>query len=134
MELTARAQLAYDLTGQAFLLGVAALSLGLPSTLMSIMGGALADRIPKRSMLLAAQVVLASSGLLLCLLLATGLIEFWHLVALGVVRGLTTGFSLPARPLYGLGSSEGRAVSEGVWHLLRCPETPCASAGLPSRE
>ncbi len=97
MELTARAQLAYDLTGQAFLLGVAALSLGLPSTLMSIMGGALADRIPKRSMLLAAQVVLASSGLLLCLLLATGLIEFWHVVALGVVRGLTTGFSLPAR-------------------------------------
>ena len=97
MEMTARAQLAYDLSGSAMMLGVAAISQGLPSTLMSILGGTLADRWPKRKMLLVAQMMLAVSGVLMFALLATGLIEFWHLVVIGVLRGLTTGFSLPAR-------------------------------------
>jgi len=97
MEMTARAQLAYDLTGQAFMLGLAALSQGLPSSLMSIMGGALADRFPKRTMLLFAQSVLALSGILMFVLLATDMIEFWHVLAIGAIRGLNQGFSMPAR-------------------------------------
>lgn len=97
MDMLAGAQLAYDLTGQAFLLGVAALSQGLPSTLMSLLGGTLADRIPKRRMLLIAQISLAICAVITFLLLATGLIQFWHLLVLGAIRGITTGFSLPAR-------------------------------------
>src|SRR5688572_13106767 len=75
MSMLSNAQLAYDLTGQAFLLGIAALSQGLPSTIMSLLGGTLADRMPKKRMLLMAQISLAACGIITFTLLATGLIQ-----------------------------------------------------------
>lgn len=97
MEMLARAWLAWELTESAWLLGWVVLSQGAPSAIMALLGGTLADRIPKRALLMGAQLSLAGTGAAVWLLLVSGHIEWWNLALLGLVKGASTGISLPAR-------------------------------------
>ncbi len=96
-DMFARGYLAYDLTGSAMLLGVVIISQGFPQAAIAVLGGTLADRVPKRTLLLWAQLVLTLAGITLLYLLYTGTLEVWHLGALSVVKGLAIGLSLPGR-------------------------------------
>lgn len=93
----ARGYLAYELTGSAVMLGAVVVSQGFPQAAIAVLGGTLADRVPKRTLLLWAQVVLALAGGVLLFLLYTDSVEVWHLVVLSVVKGLAIGLSLPGR-------------------------------------
>lgn len=68
-----------------------------PLTFVSLLGGALADRIPRKSMIMLSQGGNAIMTLLLATLDITGLIEFWHLLAIGVVNGSMFAFNMPSR-------------------------------------
>lgn len=103
----ARNWLAFEITGSALLLGVVVVSQGVPQALLGVLGGALADRFPKRQLLLAAQMLLAAAALVQCGLLVTGLTQYWHVVLLAVVNGIAVGLSLPGRLSY-----VGELVSE----------------------
>ena len=96
-EILARGWLAYELTQSAVLLGVVVVSQGVPQALLAVLGGVLADRVKKRTLIMSAQGVLTLSATTLAALVITGAIAYWQLVALSLVAGVSIGLSLPAR-------------------------------------
>ena len=61
------------------------------------MGGLLADRIPKRSLLTVTQALMAMPALALWALTASGVVQAWMVLALIFVRGTVNAFDNPAR-------------------------------------
>ncbi len=96
-EILARGWLAYEMTQSAVLLGVVVVSQGVPQALLAVLGGVLADRVKKRTLIMCAQGVLTLSAITLAVLVVTGVIAYWQLVALSLVAGVSIGLSLPAR-------------------------------------
>ena len=62
MQVIARGYLAYDLTGRNSALGGVMLAFGLPQLVLSLWGGVVADRLPKRHVLMVAQLVVAANS------------------------------------------------------------------------
>lgn len=96
----ARGYLAYELTGSAAVLGIVTLAQGLPMLVLSLFGGVIADRMPRRRLLWASQTTLCVIALIAAVLCQTGLIEVWHLIVLGLVQGAVFSFNGPARQAY----------------------------------
>jgi predicted MFS family arabinose efflux permease len=97
MQNVAQAWLVLQLTDSPFKLGFLATLQFSPVLLFSIVGGAVADRLPKRRLLIATQTTLACQGLLLALLVATGHVEYWHVAVLGLALGFANVVDQPAR-------------------------------------
>jgi MFS family permease len=87
MQITAQGWLVLRLTDSPLWLGVIAAAQSLPVLLFSLPAGALADRLPKRRLLLAMQSISMISALLLGLLLYSGLIQVWHILLAALVGG-----------------------------------------------
>jgi MFS family permease len=68
----------------------------LPVLLLSIFGGVIADRLPKRSILISSRIVLAMVSLCIALLLSMDRLEYWHLLAASFLNGLVWAFSMAA--------------------------------------
>lgn len=100
MQIIARGFLAYDLTGKNSALGLVMLSFGVPQLLLSLWGGVIADRFAKRTILLIAQAIVAANSAWLAAMIGFGMIEFWMLVAAGIVQGAGFAFIGPARQAY----------------------------------
>lgn len=100
MTMIARPWLAYELTGSASWLGLVALAQGIPMFFMSPVGGVAADRLSKRTVLLASQTALLLMALLLVVVLYLEIVEVWHLVLLSLVHGSAMPFNMPVRQSY----------------------------------
>ncbi|MFF4361644.1 MFS transporter [Streptomyces sp. NPDC001604] len=72
----------------------------LPQTLFGLTGGALADRYPKRRLLLLTQTAMGLQSLLLGLLTVTGAVSLPSLYALAFALGTATAVDSPARNAY----------------------------------
>ncbi|MGX7677801.1 MFS transporter [Jatrophihabitans sp. DSM 45814] len=89
--------LVLQLTNSGTALGiVTALQFG-PSLLLSMYGGALADRGNKRRLLLFTQTSIALTALVLGLLDVSGLVQIWHVMALAAVLGVAGAIDTPIR-------------------------------------
>jgi len=97
MQNVTQAWLVLQLTDSPFKLGLLATLQFSPVLLFSIVSGAVADRLPKRPLLVATQTTLACQGLLLALLVATGHVEYWHVALLGLALGFANVVDQPAR-------------------------------------
>lgn len=97
MQNVAQAWLVLQITNSPFKLGLLATLQFSPVLLFSIISGAVADRLPKRPLLVATQTTLACQGLLLALLVATGHVEYWHVAVLGLALGFANVVDQPAR-------------------------------------
>jgi predicted MFS family arabinose efflux permease len=97
MQNVAQAWLVLSLTNSPFKLGFLATLQFSPVLLFSIVSGAVADRLPKRRLLVVTQTTLACQGLLLALLVATGHVEYWHVAGLGLALGFANVVDQPAR-------------------------------------
>ncbi len=100
MQVIARGFLAYELTGKNSALGGVMLAFGLPQLLLGPWGGVFADRLPKRNLIIITQGIIALNSLWIAILITTGNIEYWHLVAAGVVQGAGFAFMGPARQAF----------------------------------
>jgi MFS family permease len=97
MQTVGQAWIVLELTGSPFKLGViSALQFG-PMLLLSLLAGALADRVRKRRLLLLTQGALMLQALALAALDWTGQIQFWHVAVLAAVYGVANTLDLPAR-------------------------------------
>ncbi|HWO93159.1 MAG TPA: MFS transporter [Dehalococcoidia bacterium] len=97
MNIVARGYLAYDISGSAAALGLVSLAWGLPMLAFSLVGGAVADRMRKRDILIQSQVAMGVLALINAVLVHLGVIEIWHLVVLGLGQGTVFAFNMPAR-------------------------------------
>lgn len=78
-------------------LALVMMSFALPLTFVSILGGVMADRVPRRHIILLSQSGNTILTLLLAILDMTGVIRFWHLLILGVCNGTLAAFNMPSR-------------------------------------
>ena len=85
MQMAAQSWLVYDLTGSKAMLGLVSLVGSIPTLLLSTWGGILADRYPRRTILLVCQVLLALQAIALALLVLTEGIHIAHLMILAAV-------------------------------------------------
>lgn len=97
MQAVAMGYLAYTLTNSAAILGLVTFAQGLPMLLLSPIGGVVADRSPKRDLLLVVQVTLCATAVVLGLLLSLGVIQWWHLLIASFVQGCAFSINMPAR-------------------------------------
>ena len=72
----------------------------LPSLLLSVHGGLLADRVSKRKLLILTSVLSCSSSLLLGTLVVTGAVRVWHVMALALALGVFGALEAPARQTF----------------------------------
>jgi MFS family permease len=100
MQQVARGYLAYELTGNALSLGLVTLAMGLPRIVLSPVGGVLADRFTKRSVLLYTQAALGLIALFQALLLSFHLMTIDWLIFAGFFQGAAFSFMMPARQAY----------------------------------
>ena len=85
-----------DLTGSATDLGLVLAARMIPLVGCLLLGGVVADRLSRRRVMIAADVVRMISQALLGLLLVTGEAHLWQLIVLQAVLGAATGFFNPA--------------------------------------
>lgn len=100
MQMLARGYLAYDLTGKNSSLGAVMLAFGFPQLILSLWGGVVADRLPKRAVLITMQSVVAVNSAWLAIMIEMGQVEFWMLIVAGVVQGSAFSFIGPARQAF----------------------------------
>jgi MFS family permease len=89
--------LVLKLTGSAFKLGLVTTVQFTPLLLLSLIGGAIADRVRKRNLLLATQVASGLLALLLGILVQTGQVRYWHVLVIAGLLGTVNAFYTPAR-------------------------------------
>src|SRR3954470_23522540 len=94
---TAQGWLVYQLTGSKALLGVVAAAASAPMLVFSTLGGWIADRYPKRSVIVVTQLCSMFVSLTMAALVWTKIVQPWHIIALAVVSGVTMAFDMPAR-------------------------------------
>lgn len=78
-------------------LSLVMMSFALPLTVVSPFGGALADRFPRKRIIILSQAGNAFITLVLATLDVTGMIRFWHLLAFGLLNGSLIGLNMPGR-------------------------------------
>ncbi len=97
VQVVAEGWLIYDLTGSTLWLGMVGFLALLPVVPISLAGGVLIDRVPRRKLLLVTQSGLLLQALIFGLLAVSGTIRLWQIVALYFVFGAILAIDHPAR-------------------------------------
>lgn len=97
MQSVAQSWLVWRLTGSAVMLGVVGFLGQVPVSLFGVYAGSLADRFPRRRLVLATQTNAIVQATLLAALTLAGAVRPWHVLALASLLGLTYAFEMPAR-------------------------------------
>jgi len=109
LQLIATSWLIYRLTGSTFYLGLASFALQVPFLVLAPVAGVWVDRLEKRTILRITNSIALAQSLAMLALVATGLIQPWHLVAGNLVLGVVNAFDSPARQSFLIELVEGRA-------------------------
>ena len=102
MQNVAEMWLVVQLTGSGVSVGLTAGLQFLPILLFGAWGGLLADRMPKRRLLMVTQSLMALPALALWALTTSGSIEVWMVYALVLVRGAVNAVDNPARQSFAI--------------------------------
>ncbi len=96
MQSLAENWLVLTLTASAFYLGLDSFLQQVPILLFTLIGGVVADRYDRRRTLLTSQCVQMFSACTLAILLYTGVVQIWHILALSFLTGCAQSFGGPA--------------------------------------
>ncbi|MBI4635270.1 MAG: MFS transporter [Candidatus Rokubacteria bacterium] len=97
MQSVAQAWLVLELTNSPFKLGLIGTLQFAPMLLFSFVAGAIADRLPKRRLIIGSQAALLVQAFVLAALTWGGHIQYWHVALLATVYGLANTLDMPAR-------------------------------------
>ena len=104
MQTTAQAWLVLQLTGSPFALGLVTTLQFLPIMLLSLFGGVITDRLPKRRLLLITQSSALVQAAVFGALVGAGAIQLWHIYILAAIQGVINAIDNPARQSFVRGS------------------------------
>ena len=97
MQSTAQGYLIYQITGSPFYLGLVGFVGGAPSLLFTLFGGVIADRLPRRMLLVITQTSMMVLAFILAVLTFTHTVQTWHILVLAFLLGVANAFDAPAR-------------------------------------
>ena len=97
MQNVAQAWLVYELTNSPFKLGVVSFCAGVPVLLFSLWAGVVADRVPKRPLLVVTQTVMMTLAFILAADMFLGTIQWWHIAIMAFLLGTANAFDGPTR-------------------------------------
>ncbi len=100
MQRIAQDWLVLSITGSSAAVGITTALQFLPMMLLGLYGGVIADRCPKRRLLLMTQAAMGVTGLALAVLTLTGRVEVWHVYLTALALGLVTVVDNPARQAF----------------------------------
>jgi len=100
MDQVAESWLVYRLTGSALLLGTVAFAAQIPVFLLAPIGGALADLLNRRKILVVTQSSMMALTFVLAWLTLSHRVQIWHVVTLAALTGIVNALDLPARQAF----------------------------------
>jgi MFS family permease len=119
---------AFTLSNSAAILGVVSLAQGLPMLLLGLVGGVVADRLPRRSVLMGSQSALGLAAAALAASALLGGLQVWHVIAASFVQGAAFSFNMPARQAY-ISELVGRPHLANAVGLHTASQNFCRVAG-----
>ncbi len=100
MQYMAQQVLVYRLTGSAAALGIVSAIGLIPVIPLGLWGGSIADRAPRRTIILLAQSVMMVQAFVLALLTWTGTVRIWHVYLMALMLAAAQAIDLPARQAF----------------------------------
>jgi MFS family permease len=97
MQRVAMAWLVYRLTGSALVLGLVGFAGRIPTLALAPFAGVAADRWDRRRILYTTQGLSMLQAVVLAVLVLTGAVQVWHVLALATFLGVLDSFDIPAR-------------------------------------
>ena len=97
MQMTAQGFLVFELTHSSAYLGYVAFATGIPSWILMLYGGVVADRVPKRSLLVVTQTSMMLFAFGLATITLLGHVQAWHVLVFAFLLGVANAFDAPAR-------------------------------------
>ena len=96
MQIMAQGWVMSTLTDKAIMLGMVNFAAGLPMIFLTMFGGSMADRFDKRRILVWTQVVQIALAIVVGILIFSGRIQIWHIIAVAGLLGIAFAFEHPA--------------------------------------
>lgn len=100
MQSTAQAWLVLKLTESPFAIGLVAMFQFLPVMLFSLIGGVIADRVPRYRLILLTQTLAMVVAITFGALVGFGVIQLWQIYALAALQGLINAIDQPVRQAF----------------------------------
>ena len=97
MQSTAQGYLIFDLTQDPAYLGYASFCYGIPIWIFTLYSGVIADRFPRRTLLVMTNGMMMILAVVMTVLVMTGLVLPWHILVLSFLLGLASAFDAPSR-------------------------------------
>jgi MFS family permease len=114
MQSTAQGYLVYELTHSEAYLGYVGFASGIASWIFMLYGGAIADRVPRRKLLVLTQSLSMVPALALSALTFTHTVQPWHIVVLAFCLGVVNAFDAPARQSFVLEMVERPVLTNAI--------------------
>lgn len=114
MQTTAQSYLIYTLTNSPAYLGYVSFASGLPTWLFTLYGGVIADRIPRRKLLIITQSTMMVLAFILTALVATNLIQPWEIIVMAFLLGIANAFDAPARQSFVMELVPGEDMTNAI--------------------
>jgi len=96
MQMMAQSWVMSGLTSKAILLGLVNFAAGLPALILAPVAGSLADRLDKRKILVATQIVQIMFAVALGFLVMSGQVRVWHIIFFALLLGIAFAYEMPA--------------------------------------
>jgi MFS family permease len=93
----AQSWLVLELTNSPFKLGLISALQSAPIFCLALVAGAIADRLPKRRVLIGTQIALMVQAFMLAILSWLGHVQYWHVAVLATCYGLAATLDMPTR-------------------------------------
>ncbi|OGO25913.1 MAG: MFS transporter [Chloroflexi bacterium RBG_16_54_11] len=97
---TAQGYLIYQLTKSPAYLGYVSFAAGLPSWIFTLYAGAIADRVPRRKLMVITQCSMLVWASILAVLTFSHVVQWWHILILAFLMGISNAFDAPARQAF----------------------------------
>jgi MFS family permease len=100
LQIVAEGWLVFELTNSAFWVGLDAAMATIPVLFLSLLGGVIVDRYPKKNILFCTQSAFMIFALILGILTITHVITVWEIIIISFLLGVINAIDSPARQAY----------------------------------
>ncbi len=97
---TAQGYLIYELTKSPAYLGYVSFANGAPTWIFTLYAGAIADRMSRRTLMVITQSSMMILAFILAILTFTNTVQWWHILILSFLLGVSNAFDAPARQAF----------------------------------